>query len=122
MRIKEKDLCKACNLTSLSTCKVVGCKYIKVCNKFTEEKNAIPSMYYKDEYIGFHPNRIWSDEEQDEEQPVKRMTLDEYIDFLSSLRDEVGGDTDVCVDEDGESAKEPAVTNFQGYKFVILNY
>lgn len=70
--------------------------------------------YVMEKYVGENDNIIWSD--------VNKMTLNEYIEFLSSLRDEVGGETDVCVDEDGEYAKEPAVTNFKGYKFVILNY
>ena len=50
-------------------------------------------------------NIIWSD--------VKKMTLNEHIEFLSSLRDEVGGETDVCIDEDGEYAKDKAVTKVQ---------
>lgn len=62
MRIKEINLCKACKRTPLSICKR-RCRYKKVCNKFTEEKNAIPAMYYKDEYWGSNPDRIWSDEE-----------------------------------------------------------
>lgn len=62
MRVKEIELCKACQMTSIYDCGY-KCRYWEVCNKFRKEKYLMPSWFYSDIYYGDSPDRIWSDEE-----------------------------------------------------------